>query len=202
MVTNRQLINGYAQMVEDRERAGWKAYLLTFMFEEIGGSPRRVQEIMHNEVERVYATMLTRIVRHPRSQWHAWKLPLLIACPDWPVPKHDRQHKQRVLPNIGQHFHAVQVMPPVSRMREPLDEHIEDEQARYVRKPLLRIHAARITHNAAYVARYTMKALERGRVGADAVLVLPTSAKDMTSDGITSWTRRRIEDANGNTPLH
>ena len=52
MITNSQLIDGYAQMITDRVAFGWKPYLLTFMFDPIGGSPRRVSDAMEKEVER------------------------------------------------------------------------------------------------------------------------------------------------------
>lgn len=59
MITNAQLIDGYAQMVTDRVASGWKPYLLTFMFDPIGGSPRRVSDVMEKEVERVRAFSFT-----------------------------------------------------------------------------------------------------------------------------------------------
>jgi hypothetical protein len=180
MITHQQLTQAYANMVSDRVAAGWQPYLLSFMFTEIGGSPRRVEEVMRQEVERVYATMLTRIVRHPRSSWHAWKAPVFIGSPDWPVPKHDRQDKQDILPNDGQHVHGVQLMPPVSRLKERLDDHIHDEQPRYVREPLFRIDAKRVTHDPDYVTKYALKALTRQRINPDQLIVLPRALSELT----------------------
>jgi hypothetical protein len=180
MITNSELLQGYAQMVTDRIDASWQPYLLTFMFNPIGGSPRRVAEVMEKEVERVYATLLPRIVRKPRSEPHLWKRPIWIGCPDWPVPKHDRQDKQYVLPNDGQHPHVVALMPPVSRLREPLDDHIHDEQPRYVRDPLFRIDAVEIDRDPDYVTRYVLKSLERGRIHTDQIIVLPRSVSELS----------------------
>jgi hypothetical protein len=47
MITNSQLIDGYAQMVTDRVAFGWKPYLLTFILDgagvpsQVGPGPRR-----------------------------------------------------------------------------------------------------------------------------------------------------------------
>src|SRR4051812_8440144 len=193
--SNAQLVTAYGEMVADRVDAGWEPYILTYMFKHIGGSPRHVGETMRKEVERVYATMLTRIVRHPRSEWHRWKLPMLIGGPDWPVPKHQRQDKRNVIANDGQHMHAVELMPAVSRLKERLDDHIDDEQPRYVREPLFRIHAQRITDDPGYVTEYVLKALQRGRSTPDDLIVLPRSASELPRDGISPWTRRRLAEA-------
>ncbi len=180
MITNADLINGYTQMITDRIDEGWDPYLLTFMFNEIGGSPRRVGNVMAKEVERVYATLLPRIVRKPRSVTNAGKLPMWISCRDFPVPKRDRQTVRDVIVNDGQHYHAISLMPPASRLEESLDDHFYYEQGRYTRDPLFRIDAVRIDANPAYVARYLMKSLERGRIDPDQILVLPRSFSEVS----------------------
>ena len=179
MITTAQLIDGYTQMVTDHINEGWDSYLLTFMFNQIGGSPRRVGSVMEKEVERVYATLATRIVRKPRSLKNIGKLPVWISCPDFPIPKHDRQTKDEVTINDGQHFHAVSMLPPVSRLREGLDDHLYEEQGRYTRDPLFRIHSEKIDRNPGRVVRYVLKSLERGLIGSDQVLVLPRSITEL-----------------------
>jgi hypothetical protein len=183
MGSDEQQIQAYAGMIDDRVAAGWKPFLLTFMFEQIVGSPCCRTEVMRKEVERVYATVLTRIVRHPRSEWHAWKNPIWIGGPDFPVPKHERQDKRDVIPNDGQHVHAVALMPPVSRLRQPLDDHFDDEQTRYVRDPLFRIHTRRITHNPRYVGDYVLKSFKRARADVDDLIILPRALTELTRPG-------------------
>src|SRR5689334_16487298 len=60
-------INAYGDMINQYMDQGWDGYLLTFMFNHLKGSPVSVQKQMYEEVERVYAKVLTRIVRKPRS---------------------------------------------------------------------------------------------------------------------------------------
>src|SRR4051812_10304744 len=72
----REIIyGGYGSMVKERLEQGWEGYLISFMFSQIRGSRSSVIHQMGREVERVYATVLTRIIRDPR------KLPT-AALPD------------------------------------------------------------------------------------------------------------------------
>lgn len=168
-------------MVTERVAAGWKPYLLSFMFEQIGGSPQRVQKVMEAEAERVYATLLTRIVRDPLSPSHAWKRPVWIGCVDFPVPKHGRKALRDVSLNDGAHLHFIALVGPNPRMKESLAEHLDEDQARYVRHPLFRIHAVEITDTPARATRYVLKSLERGRVSPDDVIVLPRAVSELRS---------------------
>jgi hypothetical protein len=134
---------------------------------------------MEVEIERVYATLLPRIVRGHWSPRHTWKRPIWICCPDFPVAKHARKDKREVVVNDGLHYHGVSLMPPVARLREPLDDHVQEEQARYVRHPLFRIDAERITHDPAYVTEYVLKSLKRGWITPDQIFILPRSLSEL-----------------------
>ncbi len=90
MLSNRDLIDGYTQIVMDRLRKGWDPHLLSFMFNQLRVSPQSVARQMERELERIYALLLTRIVRDPKTAARYEALPLWIACPDYPVPKHER----------------------------------------------------------------------------------------------------------------
>src|SRR3954453_17176248 len=191
MNTNQELVEAYVQMITNRIEAGWDPYLLSFMFNQIGGSPRWIGRVQEREVERVYATLLLRIFRKPRSE-PLLRLPLWFGCPVFPVPKHERKALRDVAVNDGQHIQSVVLMPPGARLKGSLADHIEEDQARYTRDPLFRIHAVEITHDADYVAGYVLKSLERGRVGPDDMIVLPRLARETTRDGISPWTNRRL----------
>ena len=128
MNTNRELVHAYTQMVAQYIDAGWDAHLLTFIFDQLRGSADSVSQQMEREVERVYATVLPRIVRKPRSAAMHGKLPVWIGGPDYPVPKHDRKALRDIQVNDGQHVHAVSLMPRISRLRESLSSHINAEQ--------------------------------------------------------------------------
>src|SRR5689334_665961 len=89
--TVREIINsGYGYMVKEKLEQGWEGYLISFMFSRISGRRPSVIHQMSQEVERVYATVLTRIIRDPRKLPIA-ALPLWIVCPDYPVAKHAKQ---------------------------------------------------------------------------------------------------------------
>lgn len=176
-------VKAYAQMVSAKVDDGWDPYLLSFMFENILGNERRVFATMEREAQRVYVKLLTRIVRKPRSPEQFGNLPFWIGCPDFPVPKHHRQDIRYAAVNDGKHLHFVALMPPVSRMREPLDEHIEDRQGWYTKSPLWRIHAKPIDEAADYVTRYAMKSYERGRIGSDNVILFPRSISELGEAG-------------------
>src|SRR5829696_5658998 len=84
---NEIISSGYGGMARERLEEGWDGYLITFMFKSLRGSRASVIRQMEREVERVYATILTRIIREPRKHPIS-ELPLWIVCPDFPVPKH------------------------------------------------------------------------------------------------------------------
>ena len=86
---------------------------------------------MAKEIERIYATLLTRVVRHPRSPSAADMLPIWIFCPDFPVPKRKRQSLAKVMVNDGLHYHAIAVLPPTSRLQESLRRHFRNNQGLY-----------------------------------------------------------------------
>src|SRR3954464_9024200 len=72
------------------------------------------------------------------------------------------------------------LMPPISRLKERLDDHIHDEQPRYVREPLFRVDAKRVTHDPGYVTKYALKALTRLRINPDQLIVLPRALSELT----------------------
>ena len=77
-----------------------RGYLITLMFNRIRGSQPSVIRQMQREVERVYATLLTRIIRNPRKI-PLFGLPFWIVFPDYPVPKHAKMELRDVVLNGG-----------------------------------------------------------------------------------------------------
>jgi hypothetical protein len=66
---------------------GWDAYFFTVMFNHISGSREKRIIQMHQEMEKMYNRLATRMVRKPRSlQWKGL-LPIGLFSPDLPVPK-------------------------------------------------------------------------------------------------------------------
>jgi hypothetical protein len=75
---------------------------------------------MNAEIERFYATLLTRVARNPRRAASRNKLPLLIGLPDRPVGKlNPTYYLSAIRPNDGVHFHALLAIPPESRLKVP-----------------------------------------------------------------------------------
>src|SRR3954469_6826546 len=117
--------SGYGSMVKERLEQGWDGYLISLMFNRVRGSRLNVIRQMEREVERVYSTVLTRIIRDPRKV-SILALPLWIVCPDYPVPKHAKHAKQAlrdVTVNDGLHMHGIALIPPWNRMNEQFDQH-------------------------------------------------------------------------------
>ncbi len=144
------------------------------MFSRIRGRRPSVIRQMEREVERVFATVLTRIIRDPRKLPIRF-LPLWLVCPDYPVPKHAKQELRDVAVNDGLHMHGIALIPPWNRMNERFEQHFEMYQELYARQgcPLHRVHAVPITTNPGYVTAYVLKSVQRRRLDFDNVLVLP-----------------------------
>src|SRR4051812_3617666 len=105
MITNEDFIYGYSKFVIQHIENGWDGHVLSFRFNAIGGRPHRVIRVMEREVERVYATvyatLLTRMVRKPRSNTQHGNLPIWIGCPYFrrvpkDVPEHEREELREV----------------------------------------------------------------------------------------------------------
>lgn len=181
--TAQELTNAYGAWATRFQEDGWQPYLLTLMFRQLRGSPAAVARQMEREAERVYSRFVTRAVRNPRSAFEVGRLPVWICSPDYPVFKHAKHSLSDVTINDGRHLHVVELHPPRSRLKTPVDEHFAANQDLYVRLelPLLRIDARPITHDLRYVVEYTQKAMLRGLVDADGVFLLPRSRLEMSS---------------------
>ena len=133
------------------------------------------------DVERVYAKVLTRIIRDPTSKGNVNRLPLWIVTPDYPVPKRQKQSLEDVALNDGLHLHALAAIPPVSRLKVGLDQHFQEFQDLYVeaKYPLRWLHAEPIISNPGYAVGYGFKSVQRGRATFDDIIVLPRSLSEL-----------------------
>ncbi|MFL5122741.1 MAG: hypothetical protein ACJ8C8_20015, partial [Microvirga sp.] len=106
-------IEGFGELVRTRMDEGWSASMMTFMFHQLRGSAGSSRSVMHDEIGRVYSTLLTRVTRDPRKPASSGSLPVLIGSLDLPVYK--RRTKDSfadVAVNGGLHAHAVLLVPP------------------------------------------------------------------------------------------
>lgn len=171
----KRSIDGYSRMIKTHIESGSSAYLMTFMFDQLNGNERTRMTQMKKEIERVYSILINHSLRY-RSMFSVRnKLPILIACPDYPVGKYDKQSIADVMTNDGLHFHAILLMPPLSRLRDSIVEHFASKKYLYINGRLRRIDIRPITHDIDQVTDYVFKSLKNGRISDDngeAVLIL------------------------------
>ena len=179
--TELTLIDAYQRWLQGLHRRGHALWLCTAQFHHLGLPGPALLAAMEREVERLYRTLLTRLVRDPRNAGPD-ALPALLGCPDRPVPKrHARPRLSDLLPNDGAHYHFVLAVPPGSRLRVPLDRHLRDNAGLYVGEgaALARLDARPVTDPAGRLADYVLKHHKRGTYGSDAILVLPRGRAEL-----------------------
>jgi hypothetical protein len=191
--SREELVAAYGHWFMKETKNGWSGYLMTFMYTHLRGSRSVVLGQMFNEVERVYASLRTRIIRNSHSKADPNKMPRMIACPDFPVFKYDKQSLADVVINDGLHVHSLFLEPPWTRLTVPVDEHVADHCGLYLGRSgrLARIHVEPITHAPAYVTDYALKALNNGRVAGDELLILPRTGGEMSDRTCPKGSRPR-----------
>jgi hypothetical protein len=182
---NRQLVDGYTQVVIDRVDSGWSCHLMTFPFARLPGPRGAVIQAMKDELQRVYSTLLTRLHRKPRTA-SPDELPILIAAADLPVYKRDRDSSPLVRCNDGLHFHALLLVPPATRLGIPVEEHFRANEDMYLgkRRLIQKLDVRPVTDSGSYerVVDYVFKTILRGRVSYDeGILLLPRARRELAS---------------------
>jgi hypothetical protein len=177
-----EIISAYAAFIDDKLDDGWRAYLLTFTFNQLPGKPVTAREIMRQELERMYATMVTRVIRKPRSPAAQELLPKWICFPDRPVPKGVRESPDRIAPNDGVHFHAIAVFHPKSRIRT-IRRHVRQYQALYMGHggKVAGMDAVRIRRTSERATDYALKSYSRRRYDSDDFVIFPRSVTELPS---------------------
>ena len=165
----KQLIAGYTELIQQRIDEGFSAFLLTFMFKQLAGPPKALRIQMNDEVQRVYSTFVTRVVRNPRSEFLKDALPLLITVPDRPVSKKNKQNLSDFTINGGLHLHGILCVPGNSRLKVDAAAHFNASKALYVKNRLLRIDIKPVYSED--VVDYAFKALKNGNATPDDIQV-------------------------------
>jgi hypothetical protein len=169
------LVDAYTQLVTDRVHDGYSLHLVTFLFRQLPGPRSVVLNRMRDEVQRVYSTLLTRVVRRPKTA-STDALPVLVGVADLPVYKRNRASAPMISCNGGLHFHALVLMPPASRLNGSLADHFESNIDMYAgpRNAVQRIDVRSVTDGHRRVVDYVFKTVLNRRLSYDeAVLVLP-----------------------------
>jgi hypothetical protein len=176
-----QTIVAYDAMIIDRVINKWQPYFINFMFNDIPGKKTTKLRIMEDEVERVYSTLLTSVVRKPNvPSWKMYK-PILIGSPDLPVIKTKKAPAWNLVVNDGWHFNACFLLPPEDecRLRGDLRDHFRQNRSHYflAGHPLARIYTMQLDYPA--IADYTLKHFKRGNLSSDNILVLPRHESEL-----------------------
>jgi hypothetical protein len=181
-----QYISGFDTMILKLLNVRWRGYFVNFMFKHISGKDAHRKHEMQDEVMRVYATLLSRVVRRPQSAKSQPFLPMFLGCPDFPVYKLEKELLRNVQVNGGLHFNGILLLPPKKYCRRDSDlrtygliRHFHDHQSSYYRddRPLDRLHATRITEGS--MADYAFKALKHGKITSNDLLILPRSVTEL-----------------------
>jgi hypothetical protein len=173
----------WSREVEERVRDHeWNAYLVTFMFNHIPGSPASKLKLMQDSVSRFYSKLITRVVRQPNAIEQLFNRPRMMVAPDYPVFKHDKIGIEAATVNDGLHVHAILVVPLKSRLKEDVVSHVARKSRLYIKKPLHNIHFQPIENNTYGVTDYVMKSIKRGSCRWEDVLFLPKSPSELSSE--------------------
>ena len=160
----------------------WNGFQVTFMFNHIPGTFERKCEVMEDEIDRVYRTLVPQVERFPRSAAGSKRLPILIAFPDYPRKKLDGSSHLDVTINDGLHFHGVVLVHTESRLKIGLNIHMREHWKRYIREgdALRWIYIQPIDEPSAKTAvGYGFKALEWRIPETDRIFIRPRAVNEL-----------------------
>ena len=161
----------------------WKGYLVTFMYNHIVGPLEHKYSVMENEIERVYATLVRRLVHNARSKSQRERLPMLYAFPDYPRQIMEPFDLKDVTINEGLHYHGILLIRDDTRLDTELDTFINaKENYRHLVKeggPLRRIHIEPIDRTPQKAAEYAFKAIEWRIPNSNRMLILPKAISEL-----------------------
>lgn len=175
-----EIMEAYLEMGMTRLMMGFDLTLLSIMFRELGGSDSSKKAIMHSAVTHLYSRHRTRVVRKTSD---LMKMPFWIVCDDWPVPKKDKDHFVNIAINDGHHMHALAFTPPRRRFEGALEFHFNESHSFYCPPdlPIARIHSRTVTETPHKLMRYGLKSLQRRRIDAGDIFVLPRHADEISA---------------------
>jgi hypothetical protein len=160
----------------------WNGFQVTFMFNHIPGNFERKCEVMEDEIDRVYRTLVPHVERSPRSPAGSKRLPILLAFPDYPTRKLNRSSFLDMKINDGLHYHGVVLVHTESRLKIGLDIHMKDHADRYIRHggALRRIQIQPIDQPSARTAvGYGFKALGWRIPDTDRIFIRPRAVTEL-----------------------
>ena len=183
------IIQGYYDLIKPHvDKDGWNAFLLTFTFKPLNGSKHAIIAQMHDEVDRVFSTFITRIVRNPNSEHQKDNRPILIAAPDFPVFKKAKHTLHHVSINDGLHMHGILTVPWQCRLRRGVKDQFEKDRALYVKNRLLNLDVRKIEDaNLPEVVDYALKGLKRNPISYDDIMIFPRALSERRSKAFSDY---------------
>lgn len=154
----------------------------TLQFNHFNLGRKSTINAMQHEAERVYRGLLTNLVRNPRKA-RSGDLPIFVGCPDSQVLKRKPTGcLAEMLPNEGMHYHFILAVPAITRLKMPLNLHVQQKMEVYLGSerrmsnfdilPLVQLNDTRIVD-------YMMKHIKRGTYSSDDILILPKNLGEL-----------------------
>jgi hypothetical protein len=171
----------------------WTPYHVIIMFRHISGSEQEKIRQMHKDISSFYGKLASWVVRDPESPKNAHLLLRAVFFPDGPYYTGRKKGLSEVTINDGLHFHGLLLVPARSRLKVPFLQHLRDKKRIYNRRNILMYYATPIRDHHQFVADYAGKAVKRGRLSYDDVLVLPRTGKELQPGTVESLSARDQE---------
>lgn len=172
----REIINAHCEWLLTGWRSGAELYLVTVMYEALGGLPPHQLRHMEVTFEELYGRTLTRLVRNPRRTPSA-ALPLVIYSPDLAC-REPREVTQR---NGGLHQHAVVMVSGDGAYRTTFRDALSRAGTVMARKgAIARVHVVMVTYDLSRVIRYICKALYRQGLDLEHIGYLPKAPSELS----------------------
>ncbi|MBX5201028.1 hypothetical protein [Rhizobium sp. NZLR1] len=183
MSDKQKIIDAYKSMIQERIDEGFEGSLLTFMFKELKGSEETRKARMEDEVERIYATLLTRFLKDqskvPIDNW-----PFFLGCVDWPVHKKIKKALHGIANNDGMHLGGIYLVPPKTRTAMNLEDIVDRARPQIMRSGMLtNVHVKPIKDTPTKATGYVLKSFDKLRIGSDGIFILPRHPSEMSKKG-------------------
>jgi hypothetical protein len=171
-------IKGTTQMMNEWVSKGWRLYYVNFMFEPFRGPPTGIVPYMWKGMRKFYGRFCTEFMHDGRAKSEQKRLPKLWLFPDLPVFKYEKTSLREVNINGGLHFNGPMLLPPVSSFKECPIKHIAENQGKYARYGIDRIHIMP-GGDIPGLADYAAKNIKNRRANEEDIMQLPRSVTEL-----------------------
>lgn len=165
-------IKGTTQWMYEWMSSGWRLYYINFMFEPFRGPRAGIVPYMWKGIRKFYGQFCTEFVHDGRAKSEQKRMPKLWLFPDLPVNRYEKKSWREVTINGGLHFNGPMLLPPVSRFDGCPIKHLAENQAKYARYGIERIHMV-AGGDISGLADYAAKNIKNRRANEEDIMVLP-----------------------------